>query len=73
MPHIHIKHFPSISDEQKCSFSVRLSTLISEVFNCSEDVVSIALEEVEPDVWHEKVYQPDIVSKRNLLFKSPCY
>ena len=38
-----------------------------------DDAVSVAIEEVAPDDWTEKVYKPDIVNSLGKLYKKPGY
>ena len=46
---------------------------IATVLNYGDDSVSVALEEVTPDEWGEKVYRPDIAEKAATLYKKPGY
>tara|TARA_B110000503_G_scaffold38064_1_gene62453 strand:- start:492 stop:713 length:222 start_codon:yes stop_codon:yes gene_type:complete len=73
MPHINIKHFPSLSEEQHKSLAKRITDVVTEVVGCDESVVSIAVEPVEPDVWNEQVYIPEIVGRKDTLIKIPDY
>jgi 4-oxalocrotonate tautomerase len=41
--------------------------------NYGEESVSVAIEELEPQDWDEKVYQPDIVKNAEKLYKKPGY
>ena len=43
------------------------------VLNYGEELVSVAIEEVKPEDWAEKVYKPDIQNKWEELFKKPGY
>jgi 4-oxalocrotonate tautomerase len=43
------------------------------VLNYGEESVSVAIEEVEPQDWAEKVYKPDIVNNMKKLYKKPGY
>jgi 4-oxalocrotonate tautomerase len=38
-----------------------------------DESVSVALEEVTPAEWAEKMYRPDIVDKAATLYKKPGY
>jgi 4-oxalocrotonate tautomerase len=38
-----------------------------------EESVSVAMEEVKAADWTEKVYKPDILAKRDTLYKDPGY
>ncbi|MBF0528372.1 MAG: 4-oxalocrotonate tautomerase [Deltaproteobacteria bacterium] len=41
--------------------------------NREEKWVSVAIEEIKPDDWAEKVYKPDILDKAENLYKKPGY
>ena len=74
MPHINIKYFPkSLNEEQRRELAFAITQAISNTFQCSEDVVSIALEPIEKEQWNEKVYQPEIINREELLCKKPSY
>lgn len=74
MPHVNIKHFPApLSEEQRTALVVAVTDAVRSAFGCDEGVVSIALESVEADAWHEHVYLPEIVDRNELLLKSPNY
>ena len=74
MPHVSIKHFPVALDEtRRRALVAAVTEAIRDAFGCDEGVISIAVEPVEPDVWHERVYIPEIVNRKDLLCKSPNY
>jgi phenylpyruvate tautomerase PptA (4-oxalocrotonate tautomerase family) len=74
MPHINIKHFPvELDDRRRLELISSLTEAISNAFKCSGDVISIALEPVEKDIWNEQVYVPEIVNRAHLLCKTPEY
>ena len=43
------------------------------VLKYGEEAVSVAIEEVKPEDWVEKVYKPDILNNPERLFKKPGY
>ncbi len=43
------------------------------ILDRKEEVISVALEEVDPEDWTDKVYIPDIEGKWNTLYKKPGY
>jgi 4-oxalocrotonate tautomerase len=43
------------------------------VLNYGEESVSVAIEEVEPQDWAEKVYKPGILNNSEKLYKTPGY
>ena len=73
MPHVIIKLAAGRSDQQK----IRLAELVTQAVitgaACTEDQVSVSIEDVEPAGWVEQVYRPEIIGKRDLLFKKPGY
>ncbi len=44
-----------------------------DVLHYGEESVSVAIEEIGPQDWAEKVYQPDIVNTTARLYKKPGY
>jgi 4-oxalocrotonate tautomerase len=46
---------------------------VISVLNCDEKPVSLAIEEIEPKDWAEKVYKPEILNGRGKLYKEPGY
>ena len=74
MPHINIKFFPvPLSPDQRSQLVSAVTTAITDVFGCDENVVSIALEPIDEDAWNERVYIPEIVNRRHILGKIPNY
>ncbi|MEU6350867.1 amino acid adenylation domain-containing protein [Streptomyces sp. NPDC047072] len=74
VPHVHIKHFPvPLTREQETELVDAVTTAVRKAFGCAEDVVSIALEPVDQEAWHERVYVPEIVERKDLLRKAPNY
>ena len=73
MPHVNIKHFPSFTDEQHTALAKAITDAISGITGCDEGVISIAVEPVEPEVWNEQVYIPEIVNRKETLIKTPNY
>jgi 4-oxalocrotonate tautomerase len=72
MPHVNIKHFPvDLDPAQRAQLVAALTDAVRTAFGCPERVISIALEPVEPEAWQERVYQPEIVDRQDLLCKTP--
>ena len=44
-----------------------------DLLKYGEESVSEAIEEVKPQDWAEKVYEPDIVNNSEKLYKKPGY
>jgi 4-oxalocrotonate tautomerase len=73
MPHVIVKLWPGKSEEQKVRLTEEIVKEVTKVLNYGEESVSVAIEEVEPQDWAEKVYQPDIVNNSEKLYKKPGY
>lgn len=73
MPHVNIKHFPSLSNEQHIALAQSITDAITQIIGCDENVVSIAVEPIVPEEWNDKVYVPEIVNRQETLIKSPKY
>jgi 4-oxalocrotonate tautomerase len=73
MPHVIVKLWPGKSAQQKIRLAEEIVKDVMKVLNYGEESVSVAIEEVEPQDWAEKVYQPDIVNNSEKLYKRPGY
>jgi 4-oxalocrotonate tautomerase len=73
MPHIIIKLWPGKSEKQKMLLAKRIVKDGMDVLGYGDESFSVAIEEIQPDDWAEKVYKPDILKKRDTLYKEPGY
>jgi 4-oxalocrotonate tautomerase len=73
MPHVIIKMYAGRTEEQKKKLVKAIADSIIKIVDADEKYVSIAVEEVSPEDWAEKVYRPDILEKQNTLYKKPGY
>jgi len=73
MPHVIVKLWPGKSEEQKNRLADRITKDVVTVLDYGEESVSVAIEEVKPEDWAEKVYKPDIVKNPEKLYKKPGY
>jgi 4-oxalocrotonate tautomerase len=73
MPHVIVKLWPVKSEQQKVRLAEEIVKDVMKVLNYGEESVSVAIEEVEPQDWAERVYQPDIVNNSAKLYKRPGY
>jgi 4-oxalocrotonate tautomerase len=62
MPHVIIKLWPGKSEQQKVRLAEDIVKDVTKILNYGEESVSVSIEEVEPQDWAEKVYQPDIIN-----------
>ncbi|MFG2671628.1 tautomerase PptA [Streptomyces sp. NPDC048445] len=74
MPHIDIKHFPKkLTAEQRDHLADAITALVVEHFDTDSSAVSVTLEPITKDAWHERVVVPDIKRRTHLLIKRPGY
>ncbi len=73
MPHVIIKLYPGRSDAQKKQLTKEIVKDVVTIAKCEETSVSVAFEEVAPQDWVDKVYKPDILENKDLLYKAPEY
>ena len=74
MPHVNIKYHPvDLTEEQRSELLTVVSNAVQSAFSVPELAVSISLEPVEKEVWHESVYVPEIINRKDLLHKAPGY
>ena len=73
MPHVIVKLWPGKSERQKARLAEAIAKDVMDVLGYGEESVSVAMEEVGPQDWAEKVYKADIESKPEQLYKKPGY
>ena len=73
MPHVIVKLWPGKSEKQKAKLAEEIARAVITVLNYGEESVSVAMEEVEPSAWMDKVYKPEILGKPAQLCKKPGY
>lgn len=73
MPHVIVKMHPGRTEEQKIKLAQAIADSVVKIARCEEKSVSVAIEEIAPEDWAEKVYKPDIIEKGETLVKKPGY
>jgi len=73
MPHVIVKLWPGRSERQKTQLAEEIVKDVVDILGNGEESVSVAIEEIEPGEWREKVYIPDIIEKQGTLYKKPGY
>jgi 4-oxalocrotonate tautomerase len=61
MPHVIVKLYPGRTEDQKNPLAEAITKDLMAIIKCEEKSVSVAIEEVDPTQWAEKVYRPDIL------------
>ena len=73
MPHVIVKLWPGKSEAQKQRLADRITEAVTEVLHYGDESVSVSFEEVSARDWKQKVYQPDILGRPEMLYKKPGY
>ena len=73
MPHVSVKLWPGRSEQTKQRLIDAIVEDVVNVIGCGEESVSVAIEEIDPQDWKEKVYDPLIRRKIDTLNKKPGY
>lgn len=73
MPHVIVKLYPGRTEEQKARLAEEIVKDVVAIAKCEEKSVSVAIEEVKPEDWGEKVYKPDILYSAGKLYRKPGY
>ena len=73
MPHVVVTLWPGKTEKQKARLAEEITKSVMAVLHYGEESVSVAMEEVKPEDWIEKVYKPDIQKKSETLYKKPGY
>jgi 4-oxalocrotonate tautomerase len=73
MPHVIVKLWPGKTEAQKQKLAEAITRDVMNTLNYGEEAVSVALEEIQPNDWIEKVYTPDIKDKWQTVYKKPGY
>jgi 4-oxalocrotonate tautomerase len=72
-PHVIVKLYPGRSEQQKIRLAEQIVKDVVSIIRCGEESVSVAIEEIKPEDWAEKVYKPDILNTPGKLYKKPGY
>jgi 4-oxalocrotonate tautomerase len=73
MPHLILKMQTGRSEDQKKRIAEELTKVVMTYATCTEDAVSVTIEDVAAGDWVETVYKPDILGKAASLYKKPGY
>ena len=73
MPHVIVKLWPGKSEQQKTCLAEAITRDVMSILHYGDESVSVAMEEVRPEQWVEKVYKPEIKNKSDKLYKKPGY
>jgi 4-oxalocrotonate tautomerase len=72
MPHVVVKLWPGKTEQQKSRLADAITKDVMKILRYGEESVSVAMEEIEPGDWAEKVFKAEIANADN-LYKKPGY
>jgi 4-oxalocrotonate tautomerase len=73
MPHIIVKLWPGKSEQQKKDLATAITKAVMSTLGYGEESVSVGIEEIKPQDWTNKVYNPEILGKQQTIYKEPGY
>jgi len=73
MPHVIVKMWPGKSEQQKKKLAEEVTKAVMSTLHYGAESVSVGIEEVTARDWADKVYKPDIIVRRDTLYKEPGY
>ncbi len=73
MPHVIVKMYPGRSEDQKARLAEAIVKDVVAIAGVGDESVSVAIEDVNPGDWADKVYKPDILNGPSKLYKKPGY
>ena len=73
MPHVTVRVRTGTLEDKKKQLAEAIVEDVVDIVGCGEESVSVAIEEIDPKDWEEKVYDPLIRSKMDTLYKKPGY
>ena len=72
MPHIHVK-IVGKSEEEKTRLAEEITKAVMNAVQAKEDNISVTIEDIKKEDWVENVYKPDILGRKDQLYKKPGY
>jgi 4-oxalocrotonate tautomerase len=73
VPHVIVKLWPGKSEQQKKALADKITRAVMDTLHYGQESVSVGFEEVSAKEWMAKVYEPDIRSKPDTIYKKPGY
>lgn len=73
MPHVVVKLYSGRSEQQKSKLAQEITKAVMSSLGNDEEAVSVGIEDVEQERWVEGVYVPEILGKKQTIYKKPGY
>jgi 4-oxalocrotonate tautomerase len=73
MPHVSVKMYPGRSEKEKAELAEAIAQDVMDIIGAGRSSISVAIEDISPQEWKEKVYEPEIIKKSGKLYIKPGY
>ena len=73
MPHVSVKMYPGRSEKEKAKLAEAIVQDVMDIIGAGRSSISVAIEDISPQEWKEKVYEPEIIEKSDKLYIKPGY
>ncbi len=73
MPHVSVKMYPGRSEKEKAELAEAIVQDVMDIIGAGRGSISVAIEEISPQEWKERVYEPEIMKKSDTLYIKPGY
>ena len=73
MPHVSVKMYPGRSEKQKAELAEAIAQDVMDIIGAGRSSISVAIEDISPQEWKEKVYDSEIIQKSDKLYIKPGY
>ena len=73
MPHVSVKMYPGRSEKEKAELAEAIAQDVMDIIGAGRSSISVAIEDISPQEWKEKVYDPEIIEKSDKLYIKPGY
>jgi 4-oxalocrotonate tautomerase len=73
MPHVNVKMHAGRTEKQKQRLADELCKAVKNAIGSADESISVAVEDIDPRDWTEKVYKPEILARPETLYKKPGY
>ena len=66
MPYIDIKAYPK-DEATKKEVAEKINQIFLELWGCSQEAISINIEEYTPEAWEKEVFQAEVEPKKDKM------
>ena len=73
MPHVSVKMYPGRSEKEKTELAEAIVQDVMDIIGAGRSSISVAIEDISPQEWKTKVYDPEIIEKSDKLYIKPGY